>query len=241
MFRFFELFLGFLLLVIPSTVHAISDLHIAVDSSLSLPFRKIIKEYARSRSMVITADFQDSSNLFKDLERGRHLIVSVSTAEPPNHLNGVAFASDKLYLCLAKTSSLRRLIKSRDTLGTVLELLKKHSVLVVPDSGTELGKIINNLVLKLGVDRSVEIKNFENLGYTVVSSGAFAILPGSTAMQHESAGLEKLFEIPQELYPEIRYNVTVLEDKGIAQSREFVKFLFLGEVHFHELGFYKEA
>ncbi|ABD46441.1 hypothetical protein [Neorickettsia sennetsu] len=230
-----------LILSVPLNSFAISDLHIAVDSSLSIPFRKIIKDYAQRRLMIVTADFENSDLLSADLEKGHHAVVSIAHLGQKPELNGVPFASDKLYVCIAESSPIMGLIGKRNSLNTVLKIAKRHSAFIVPDPGNVMGKIINDVVLKLCAGRSVRVKNFENLGRAAIESGAFVILPGSIAIQHESAGLTRLFEVPQELYPEIWYSITILENEGINQSREFVKFLFLGEVNYSELGFYKGA
>ncbi|KYH12935.1 hypothetical protein [Neorickettsia sp. 179522] len=241
MFRILALSFFALVLCVPINSFAISDLHIAVDSSLSIPFRKIIKDYAHKRLMIITADFKNSDLLSADPEKGHHAVVSVVHLGQKPELNGVPFASDKLYVCIAESSPIRKLIGKHDSLNTVLKIAQKHSAFIVPAPDNVMGNIINDVVLKLCAGRLVKVKNFENLGRAAIESGAFVILPGSIAIQHESAGLNRLFEVPQELYPEIRYSITILENEGINQSREFVKFLFLGEINYSELGFYKGA
>ncbi|AHX11623.1 hypothetical protein NHE_0690 [Neorickettsia helminthoeca str. Oregon] len=228
-----------LILFYSSVGFSISDLHLVVDSSLSLPVRKIIREYAKEQSIIITADFSASKELLKSSEKGAHIVISVHDKKSNSNLRGVNFASDRLYLCLARGSRVEKLISKGGNLNTILKIAKKHSTFIVPNLNSQIGAIIKDVMVKLKIDRYVEIGNFENLGYTAIRSGAFAILPGSIATQYEGAGLEKLFEIPRNLYPKIQYTVSIVDSRGIEQSRDFIRFLFLESVLLRGLGFYQ--
>jgi ABC-type molybdate transport system substrate-binding protein len=220
----------------PGISICISDLHLIVDESLSIPIRKVINEYTKQSKAVITSDFLSAKNLIESIDSTVDIVISVNY-NVENAIEKINFANDQLYLCISKASNIYKTINKNDNLNTILKIIKKHSTLMIPSEELKIGSFAKIAIKKLNVENYVEIDNFQDLVYSTIKSGAFCILPHSLALYYKNINIESIIEIPQSLYEQINYNITIVNKNNIEKSEKFLHFLVLNMHLLEDIGF----
>lgn len=216
-----------IILLIPGVSMCISDVHLLVDDSLSVLVRNIINEYTKQSKSVITADFSDT----RAVESTVDIVISVNNGSADT----TTFAKDKLYLCIHKNSNLRSSINKNDNLNTILKLLKKHSVLIVPSEKSALGSVAKSALKKLGIKNRIEIDSIQDLVFLAMKSGGFFIIPQSFLKYYQD--IDGIMEIPKDFYEQISYNITIVSKNNVEKSKKLMSFLMANTQLLEEIGF----
>lgn len=225
------------------------DPHITVLAAIGAetPLVRIVRSYSRDNHLAASVTFSSVVRQFKDIEEGKSADVMI-TAHPKwtqtlkqmgvadvNSINNMM--RDDLVIAVARTDSFRY-EDAMQPADFLRGLLKKHKpVFIADDTISALG-----LYTKQAFDRALSEENgmpddrinplLTQCGYVrmpselpekIVSQNAAAVMYASTLSRYPE--LRALYEIPQQYYDDIIYQVAVIAGENMEDARDLARFL----------------